>query len=135
MLPGEIQIAIANDPRLQSGYSNFLNWIGAGGKHGSLGGLTVNEAAVRSENMPWGENRWYDASGNEVSLYRPVRAGEVSPYGTGGGPSAPAYDPVASRNAFVPPEWREPFLSALANQPTYDVNFDPAKNGPAFVAK
>lgn len=97
MLPGELQSKYGSDP----GYKNFLNWIAAGGKHGSYAGLMPNEAVVRTANTPWGENVAYDAAGNQVSMYRPPRPGEVSPY-QNAGPSAPAYDPVASRNAFVP---------------------------------
>ncbi len=99
MLPGELQAQYGSDP----GYKNFLSWIAAGGKHGTLGGLTPNEAVVRTVNLPWGENKAYDAAGNEVSMYRALRPGEVSPYGpAGGAPSAPDYDPAKSAAAFVP---------------------------------
>ena len=94
MLPGEIQAAIAGNPAQQQGYQAFKDWVAAGAKHGSYAGLMPNEAVVRVENTPWGENIAYDAAGNAVSQYRAPRAGEVSPYGGAvapgsGGPSAP----------------------------------------------
>lgn len=76
-----------NDP----GYQNFLDWVSKGAKHGTLGGKVVNPLAVSSKDTPWGENKWYDAGGNEVSLYMDAPAGVESPYGPAGtGPSAPA---------------------------------------------
>ena len=117
MLPHEIQAAIAGDPRLQAGYQNMLSWIGAGGKHGSYAGLIPNEAVVRSEMTPWGENIQYDAAGNQVSFYRAPRPGEVSPYQGAAGPSAPEYDPVRSAAAFVPENFRaKSIAAALAAQ-------------------
>lgn len=101
MLPGEIQKAIAGNAQLQSGYQNFLNWIAAGAKHGSYAGLMPNEAVVRVENTPWGENIAYDAAGNAVSQYRPARPGEVSPYGGAQGVSAPAAPTGAPLQAYL----------------------------------
>ena len=88
MLPGEI-LALPNLDR--AGYQNFLNWIAAGAKQGVLTSEMVpNEAVARVENTPWGENKAYDANGNEISMYRPRRPGEAQVYGGGGGASAPA---------------------------------------------
>lgn len=91
MLPGEI-LALPDLDR--AGYQRMLDWVAAGAKHGSYAGLMPNEAVVRVENTPWGENKAYDAAGNEISMYRPPRPGEVSPYGGNvepgsGAPSAP----------------------------------------------
>ncbi len=102
MLPSEIQAAIAGNQGLTDGYQRMLQWIAGGGQHGSYAGLIPNEAVVRSAMTPWGENIQYDAAGNEVSFYRAPRPGEISPYQGPAGPSAPEYDPVASRNAPVP---------------------------------
>jgi hypothetical protein len=117
MLPHEIKAAIAGNSQLESGYQNMLNWIAAGGKHGSLGGLTLNEAVVRTADMPWGENVAYDAAGNVVSMYRPARPGEWS-YG-GGGPSAPEYDPAKSAAAHVPWGFTSKGIAGQSQSPGY----------------
>ena len=114
MLPGELQAKYGSDP----GYKNFLNWIAAGGTHGSYGGMMPNEAVVRSAETPWGENVHYDAAGNVVSLFRPPRPGEVSPY-KGRGPSAPNYDPARSKAMFVPDEFKAPNLATALGIPNY----------------
>ena len=98
MLPGQLQQQYGNDP----GYQNFLKWIAAGGKHGSYAGMMPNEAVVRVENTPWGENIAYDAAGNAISQYRAARPGEISPYQGPAGPSAPEYDPNNPAAAFIP---------------------------------
>lgn len=72
------------------GYQNYLKWIDSGAQHGTLGGKVLNPNVVRSETTPWGENKQYDAQGNEVSLYMDAPPGVESPYGApGAGPSAP----------------------------------------------
>jgi hypothetical protein len=106
MLPGELQAQHGSDP----GYQNFLRWISAGGKHGTLAGKIWNEAVARTASTPWGENKAYDAAGNEVSMYRAVRPGEASPY-RGTGPSAPEYDPARSAAMFVPDAFKAPNAS------------------------
>lgn len=88
-----------NDP----GYQNFRNWYAAGAKHGSYAGMMPNEAVVRSSETPWGENIQYDAAGNQVSMWRAPRPGEVSPYGGNvppgsGGPSAPGPPAAGAAN-------------------------------------
>jgi hypothetical protein len=104
VLPAEILALPGLD---RAGYQRMLDWIAAGGKHGSLGGLVPNEAVARTADTPWGENLAYDAQGNVISMYRPARAGEASPYGTGTGPSAPEYNAAASAAAFVPDEYKQ----------------------------
>src|SRR5688572_12671270 len=97
MLPGQLQAQYAADPFYQA----YLQWQAAGGKHGSYEGLVPNEAVARVVNYDWGENKAFDAAGNEVSMYRPPRPGEISPY-VGTGAAAPAYNPAASAAAPVP---------------------------------
>lgn len=112
MLPGELQAKYGSDP----GYQNFLRWIAAGGKHGDYTGMMRNEAAVRETMTPWGENKWFDSGGNEVSLYRPSRPGEVSPYKGPGGPSAPEWTPGQLAAMFVPDAYKAKNLApALAS--------------------
>ena len=119
MLPHEIAAVIANNPALQAGYQNMLNWIQAGGKHGSLGGLVPNEAVVRTADMPWGENIAYDAAGNVISMYRPARPGEISPYGpVGGGPSAPEWTPAQLAAMPVPDAFKAQNIPGYV-APTY----------------
>jgi hypothetical protein len=114
MLPHEIQAAIAGNSKLTAGYNNMLSWIAQGGKHGSYAGLIPNEAVVREEMTPWGENVHYDAAGNQVSYYRQPRPGEVSPYQGPAGPSAPEYDPARSAAAFVPEAFKAKNIPSLA---------------------
>lgn len=115
MLPGELQAQYGNDP----GYKNFLSWIAAGGKHGSLTSQMVpNEAVVRTAQTPWGESKAYDAAGNDISMYRAIRPGEAAYYTGAGGLSAPEYDPVASRNAYVPWAFTSKGIAGQA-QPSY----------------
>ena len=128
MLPGELEAQYGNSP----GYQNFLSWIAQGGKHGSYAGLIPNEAVVRSEMTPWGENIQYDAAGNQVSFYRAPRAGEVSPYQGPAGPSAPEYDPVRSAAMYVPPEFTAKGIAAAlaaAGKPNPFINAMGAQGG------
>ena len=98
MLPGELQAKYGSDP----GYKNFLSWIAQGGKAGVLTPqMMPNEAVARVVDMPWGENKAYDAAGNEISMYRQIRPGET-PYYKGSGPTHLPYDEARSRSMFVP---------------------------------
>ena len=136
MLPHEIQAAIAGNPGLTAGYNNMLAWIAAGGKHGSLAGMMPNEAVVRTADMPWGENVAYDAAGNSVSMYRPARPGEISPYQGAAGPSAPEYNAARSAAMYVPPEFTAKGIAAALlkqQQQTPFINAMGAQGG--FSAK